>query len=132
MRNAILISRFDMSCAQAHWVRSKPILRVMQLKLHKPTMAISYSLRRLYVRTTCRFDMSIRPIQVEVALYLGQNRYRKPRCRIGLLRRRNIKPDFLSYPIAKPVLRYNQPNSKNVVQFLIKVVYRQERAGLLA
>src|SRR6218665_1306776 len=34
------ISRFDMSCAQAHWVGSKPIRRVMQLKLHKPTMAI--------------------------------------------------------------------------------------------
>jgi len=39
------ISRFDMSCAQAHWVRSKPIFRVMQLKLHVPTMAIGYSLR---------------------------------------------------------------------------------------
>src|SRR6218665_3885208 len=34
-----------LSCAQAHWVRSKPILRVMQLKLHEPTMAIGYSLR---------------------------------------------------------------------------------------
>jgi len=34
-----------MSCAQAHWVGSKPIRRVMQLKLHKPTMAIGYSLR---------------------------------------------------------------------------------------
>ena len=34
-----------MSCAQVHWVGSKPILRVMQLKLHKPTMAIGYSLR---------------------------------------------------------------------------------------
>jgi len=32
-------------CAQAHWVRSKPILKVMQLKLHEPTMAIGYSLR---------------------------------------------------------------------------------------
>src|SRR6218665_2435403 len=40
-----IIIRFDMSCAQAHWVRSKPILRVMQLKLHKPIMAIGYSLR---------------------------------------------------------------------------------------
>src|SRR6218665_547293 len=39
------ISRFDMSFAQAHWVGSKSILRVMQLKLHKPTMAIGYSLR---------------------------------------------------------------------------------------
>src|SRR6218665_1086225 len=39
------ISQFDMSCTQAHWVRSKPICRVMQLKLHKPTMAIGYSLR---------------------------------------------------------------------------------------
>src|SRR6218665_1340856 len=29
-----------MSCAQAHWVRSKPILRVTQLKLHKPTIVI--------------------------------------------------------------------------------------------
>ena len=29
--------------------------------------------------------MSIRPIQVEVALYLGQNRCRMPRCRIGSL-----------------------------------------------
>ena len=38
----VYISRFDMSCAQAHWVRSKPI---MQLKLHEPTMAIGYSLR---------------------------------------------------------------------------------------
>ena len=34
-----------MSCAQAHWVGSKPIRGVMQLKLHKTTMAISYSLR---------------------------------------------------------------------------------------
>ena len=34
-----------MSCAQAHWVGSKPIRKVMQLKLHKPTMAIGYSLR---------------------------------------------------------------------------------------
>jgi len=34
-----------MSCVQAHWVGSKPIRRVMQLKLHKPTMAIGYSLR---------------------------------------------------------------------------------------
>ena len=39
-----VISRFDM-CAQVHWVRPKPILRVMQLKLHEPTMAIGYSLR---------------------------------------------------------------------------------------
>src|SRR6218665_1244900 len=39
------ISPFDMSCAQVHWVGSKPICRVMQLKLHKPTMAIGYSLR---------------------------------------------------------------------------------------
>ena len=31
--------------AQAHWVGSKPIRTVMQLKLHKPTMAIGYSLR---------------------------------------------------------------------------------------
>src|SRR6218665_2336799 len=40
------ISRFDMSCrpTQAHLVRSKPIFRVMQLKLHEPTMAIGYSL----------------------------------------------------------------------------------------
>src|SRR6218665_2993091 len=34
-----------MSCAQANWVGSKLICRVMQLKLHKPTMAIGYSLR---------------------------------------------------------------------------------------
>ena len=47
MGNNDPISRFDMSCAQAHWVRSKPIglLRVMQLKLHKRTTAIGYSLR---------------------------------------------------------------------------------------
>ena len=34
-----------MFCAQAHWVGSKPIglRKVMQLKLHKPTMAIGYS-----------------------------------------------------------------------------------------
>jgi len=37
------LSRFDMSFAQTHWVGSKR--RVMQLKLHKPTMAIGYSLR---------------------------------------------------------------------------------------
>ena|SRR6218665_213540 len=29
-----------MPCAQAHWVGLKPIRRVMQLKLHKPTMVI--------------------------------------------------------------------------------------------
>src|SRR6218665_710358 len=42
-----IISRFGMSYARAHWVRSKSILtcRGMQLKLHKPTMAIGYSLR---------------------------------------------------------------------------------------
>ena len=39
--SCIDLSRFDMS----YWVRSKPILRVMQLKLHKPTMAIGHSLR---------------------------------------------------------------------------------------
>src|SRR6218665_101273 len=33
------ISRFDMSCAQAHWVWSTSIRRVIQLKLHKLTMA---------------------------------------------------------------------------------------------
>src|SRR6218665_1244399 len=39
------MSQFNMSCAQAYWVGLKPISRVMQLKLHKPTMAIGYSLR---------------------------------------------------------------------------------------
>jgi len=39
------ISRFHMSCAPAHWVGSKPIRRVMQLKLHKPTMAIGYGIQ---------------------------------------------------------------------------------------
>ena len=39
------ISRFEMLCAQAHWVGSKPIRRVMQLELLKPTMANDYSLR---------------------------------------------------------------------------------------
>ena len=51
-----------MSCAQAHWVLSKPIRIVMQLKLHKPTMAIGSSLRM------CAQNV-IRPIQVEVTLY---------------------------------------------------------------
>src|SRR6218665_1288051 len=51
----VLISRFDMSCAQAHRVGSKPIRRVMQLKLHQPTMAIGYSLRMCSQR---RFDQS--------------------------------------------------------------------------
>jgi len=37
----------------------------MQLELHKPTMAIGYSLRM------CAQNV-IRPIQVEVNLYLGQ------------------------------------------------------------
>jgi len=32
-----------MSCAQARWVGSKPTCRVMQLKLHKPIMAIGNS-----------------------------------------------------------------------------------------
>src|SRR6218665_3604749 len=40
---------------------------------------------QLATHCVCAHDMSIRPIQVEVILYLGQNRYRKPRCRIGLL-----------------------------------------------
>src|SRR6218665_2264314 len=62
------ISRFDMSCAQGHWVRSKPIFRVMQLILHEPTMAIGYT------HCACAHYMSIRPIQVKVTLYLGQNR----------------------------------------------------------
>jgi len=34
-----------MSCAQVHWVGSKLIRTVKQLKLHKPAMAIGYSLR---------------------------------------------------------------------------------------
>src|SRR6218665_1409592 len=38
------IRRFDMSCAQTHWVWSKPIHVVMELKFHEPTMAIGYSL----------------------------------------------------------------------------------------
>jgi len=71
------ISRFDMSCAQAHRARSKPILRVMQLKLHKPTMAIGHSLRmcaRLADSTNagrCNKLFRSKPI-------------RKLRCRIGL------------------------------------------------
>src|SRR6218665_12055 len=44
-QSCFCISRFDMLCAQVHWVGSKPILRGMQVKLHKPTMAIGYSLR---------------------------------------------------------------------------------------
>jgi len=51
----------------------------MQLKLHEPTMTI-------VTHCACAHDMSIRPIQIEVTLYLGQNRYRKPICRIGLLK----------------------------------------------
>src|SRR6218665_917598 len=39
----------------------------------------------LATHCACAHDMSIRSIQVEVTLYLGQNRWRKPRCRIGLL-----------------------------------------------
>src|SRR6218665_1122698 len=48
------ISRFGMLRAQAHWVRSNPIFRVMQLILHEPTMAIGYSLRMcaLHVNST--------------------------------------------------------------------------------
>jgi len=38
--------------AQTHWVRSKPILRVMQLKLYKPTMAIGHSLRARFADLT--------------------------------------------------------------------------------
>jgi len=41
-------------------------------------MAIDYSLRMC-----ARHVDSTNPVQV--TLYLGQNRYRKPRCRIGLL-----------------------------------------------
>src|SRR6218665_1208658 len=73
-----IIIRFDMSCAQALWVRSKPILRVMQLKLHKPIMAIGHSLRmcaRLADSTNpglCNKLFRSKPI-------------RKLRCRIGLL-----------------------------------------------
>ena len=66
------ISRFDMLCAQAHWVGSKR--RVMQLELQWS----------LATHCACAHDMSIRPILVEVTMYLGQNRYRKPRCRIVL------------------------------------------------
>src|SRR6218665_3568178 len=48
------ISRFGMLRAQAHWFRSNPIFRVMQLILHEPTMAIGYSLRMcaLHVNST--------------------------------------------------------------------------------
>src|SRR6218665_1415002 len=51
---SIRISRFDMSCAEAHWGGAKPIYDVMQLKLHKPTMVIGYSLRMCarYVNST--------------------------------------------------------------------------------
>ena len=37
---SLAISRIDMSCAQAHWVGSKPIRRVVQLKLHRYQAAI--------------------------------------------------------------------------------------------
>jgi len=50
----------------------------MQLKLHKPTMTIGYSLRMC-----ARYVNSTNPGR-SIPLYLGQNRYRKPRCRIGL------------------------------------------------
>src|SRR6218665_1167921 len=40
---------------------------------------------RLATHYACAHDRLTRPIQVEVTLYLCQNRYRKPRCRIGLL-----------------------------------------------
>src|SRR6218665_3035323 len=73
LRHWLPISRFDLSCAQARWFGSKPIHRVMQLKLHKPTIHCERA-----------HNMSIRPIQLDVTLYLGQNRSRKPRCRIGL------------------------------------------------
>src|SRR6218665_824044 len=33
-----------MSCAQAQWVGSNPIYRVLKLQLHKPTMVIGHSL----------------------------------------------------------------------------------------
>jgi len=58
-----------MSCAQAHLVGPKPIRRVMQLKLHKPTMAIGYSLRMC----PRHFD-STNPGPSSLTLYLGQNR----------------------------------------------------------
>src|SRR6218665_3871151 len=41
----ISISRFDMSCAQAHWIGSNRSHRVVPLNLQKPTMAIGHSLR---------------------------------------------------------------------------------------
>jgi len=50
----------------------------MQQKLHKPTVTDNGH----WLLTS--HDLTIRPIQVQVTLYLGQNRYRKPRCRIGL------------------------------------------------
>ena len=59
------ISRLDMSCAQAPWIGSKPIRRVMQLKLHKPTMAIGYPLRmcarHVYSTNPGRSNLVFRP-----------------------------------------------------------------------
>ena len=81
MSNRLNISRFDMSCAQVHRVRWKPIglLRVMQLKLHKPTMAIGHSLRMC-----ARLADSPNPGRCN-KLFRSKP-IRKPRCRIGLLR----------------------------------------------
>src|SRR6218665_3048057 len=73
------ISRIDMSCAQAHWVGSKSIGRIMQLKLHKPTIAIGYSLQ-----ICAQHVDSTNPGPINV-VFRTKKRYQKPRCRIGSL-----------------------------------------------
>jgi len=72
-----------MSWPQAHWVGSKPIRRdgrVMQLKLHKPTMAIGYLLRMC-----ARHVDSTNPGRSNLIFRSKPIGYWKPRCRIGLL-----------------------------------------------
>src|SRR6218665_2886150 len=95
-----------MSCAHAHWVGSKPIHRVMQLKLHKPTIAIGHSLR------TCTHVDSTNPgrsvgvcvcvlysfYYINKTFYLGQNRSRKMSNRlIDKMSALNILPLMLAY-----------------------------------
>src|SRR6218665_1042292 len=70
--------------------------------------------------------MSNRPIQVEVTLYLGQNRYRKPRCRIGLLQSINVRLYGATSGLHSEAEMSNRPIAINQCTF----IWRHFRSSL--
>ena len=64
----VIISRFDLSCAQAHFVGSNRSDCVVPLKLQKPTIAVGHSLRMCPQHRAYLFDQ----FNSKLPMYLGQ------------------------------------------------------------